>query len=125
MVLDINKCINIVIPKENLPFSGLGDRVGFYLGMATLGKVLNKKVILGWNKRMDHIGDDSSDLLKLITLPNNLIFVDVDDLEKYGSIKENFLMYDFNKYNFGDDFIKYHGVDQVPDLLWKMFFYEY
>ncbi len=123
MVLDINKCINIVIPKENLPFSGLGDRIGFYLGMATLGKVLDKKVILGWNKRMDHVGDDSTDLFKLITLPDNLIFVDVDDLEKYGRIKENFLMYDFNKYNFGDNFIKYHGVDQVPDLLWKMFFF--
>jgi hypothetical protein len=122
MVLDITKCINIVSPKENLPFSGLGDRLGFYLGLSTLGKVLNKKVITGWNKRMDHIGDDSTELFNLIKFPDNLVFVDVDELEKYGSKPENYLMYDYSKFNYGNDFIKYHGVDQVPELLWKMFY---
>jgi hypothetical protein len=121
MVLDITKCVNIVSPKENLPFSGFGDRLGFYIGLSTLGKILNKKVITSWNKRMDHVGDDSTDLFNLIKFPDNLIFVDVNELEEYGSKQENYFMYVYNNFNYGDNFIKYHGVDQVPELLWKMF----
>jgi hypothetical protein len=110
-----------IVVRENLPFSGLGDRIGFYLGLSTLGKILDKKIITAWNVRMDHIGDNSLELFNILRFPDNIIFEKMEILESYKNDGETFIMPNLSTFDFKEQFIKYHGVDQVPELQWKMF----
>ena len=114
---NLEKYDNLIF-KQNLPYSGFGDRIGFYLGLSVVGEILNKKIITCWRKRMDHIGEDSTDVFNLIKFPSNLLFVDYENFDNY---EKSLVIPDLNNYDFEGYFIKYHGVDQVPELVWKMF----
>jgi hypothetical protein len=99
--------------KSNIiPKSGLGDRIGYYLFMATIGELLNEKIITVWDylKYDDYSnrGTEYPDnITEYIEFPPQIVFVDIDE---YNSADIKSVP---NKW-------VYHGFDLVPETQYRI-----